>query len=505
MIHFKIFFLSLTFSLVICSVQAQVPSGLYGGGIGRGDIVSTIVQRFAPTPGTPINLYASSNPVCNSGLQNVILTQQGGSLTGLAHWQWYSDSTYLTPVGAPLFSADASLTVSPLVTTTYYIRSEGPGVITPANGPAEGITITVYPPPTIITTGNAEAVCSGGNMTTTTLSYSATTNSPTSYMIDWDLSATAAGFSDQAITPFAFESGGGVISNIAIPAGISEGDYSGSFNLTNANGCPTSFEIHLSIAGIQANAGFITATFDSVCRQESTKLILHGNSEGVIQWYAASGNGNFTMLQGANSPEYLTTEQTETSYYYVVVGQGSCADTTAIFEVFVSEGIPQASFTYEQGNGYLINFSNTSINGSSYFWDFGANVSSTEINPEFTFPFEGSYPVTLIVSNGCGRDTFTLEVIVLKRVGIDQLPDVRFVLSPNPFRDFLNIKFSLDIKESLSLTIYDVIGHLIYTQEIAAVQENNYQLNTSGLSEGIYYLNLKTSKMNFNYSMIKIH
>jgi PKD repeat protein len=145
------------------------------------------------------------------------------------------------------------------------------------------------------------------------------------------------------------------------------------------------------------------------------------------------------------------------------------------------------------------------MNGSSYFWGFGANISSTEINPEFTFPFEGTYPVTLIVSNGCGQDTFTLNVVVLKRVGIDQLPDVRFVLSPNPFRDFLNIKFSPDVKESLSLTIYDVIGQLVYKQAIAAAQENNYQLNTSGLSEGIYYLNLKTSKMNFNYSMIKIH
>ncbi len=58
-------------------------------------------------------------------------------------------------------------------------------------------------------------------------------------------------------------------------------------------------------------------------------------------------------------------------------------------------------------------FQNNSANGNEFFWDFGDNNFSTEINPSHTYAGPGSYTVTLIVtdSNECfAPDTVQFEV-----------------------------------------------------------------------------------------------
>lgn len=48
-------------------------------------------------------------------------------------------------------------------------------------------------------------------------------------------------------------------------------------------------------------------------------------------------------------------------------------------------------------------FQNNSVNANEYFWDFGDNTTSTEMNPAHLYPGPGIYTVTLVVSdsNGC--------------------------------------------------------------------------------------------------------
>ena len=50
-----------------------------------------------------------------------------------------------------------------------------------------------------------------------------------------------------------------------------------------------------------------------------------------------------------------------------------------------------------------VHFINSSANGNDFFWDFGDNTTSTEVNPSHLYAISGSYTVTLVVSdtNGC--------------------------------------------------------------------------------------------------------
>ncbi len=65
-------------------------------------------------------------------------------------------------------------------------------------------------------------------------------------------------------------------------------------------------------------------------------------------------------------------------------------------------------------------FSNNSANGNAFFWDFGDNTTSTDVNPSHLYPGPGNYDVTLVVidTNNCYvSDTVEFEVIIGDFVG----------------------------------------------------------------------------------------
>src|SRR5664280_2185672 len=95
------------------------------------------------------------------------------------------------------------------------------------------VTITINPLPTITTVGTVNPLCISAGVQTGTLPYTATTNAPTSYSIDWNAAANAAGLADQGNTAFAFLAGGGNLNTIVITAGTPAGAYSGNMTILN--------------------------------------------------------------------------------------------------------------------------------------------------------------------------------------------------------------------------------------------------------------------------------
>jgi hypothetical protein len=302
------------------------------------------------------------------------------------------------------------------------------------------------------------------------------------------------------------------INGISVQSGVSDTFTTSALNnndtiycvMTSVSNCfssGTSLSDTLIIDNAGSTAGIVSAAKDSICAGGTANLLVTGSS-GNIQWQSSTSDGNYENIENATEFSYNGIIN-QTTYYRIYSTNGSCTDTSNSVQVFVA--VPAiASFTYAQGNEYQVSFSNGSSNAGSFFWDFGNNSTSTAENPEFSFPFEGTYPVSLIASNGCNQDTFTLDVIVLKNVGIDHLSDNRLILSPNPFQENLNITYNLNAPESLSITIYNSIGQQVYTQQLAAFQDGSFQVNTSGLSDGIYYLKITALHVNFFQPIVKI-
>ena len=171
----------------------------------------------------------------------------GGHGTITYEWRSSADA-YATAI-----SGATSSTYTPsvsLTTTTSYRRYAYDATCNTSATVSTGTWIvTVNPLPTITTTGTATSVCYSAASQTTTLDYTATTNTPTSYSIVWDSDAQTAGFSNQSSTSFSFTSDGtsGPITGIVIPAIIDTATYYGTMTITTANGCTATQDISVQV------------------------------------------------------------------------------------------------------------------------------------------------------------------------------------------------------------------------------------------------------------------
>ncbi len=70
-------------------------------------------------------------------------------------------------------------------------------------------------------------------------------------------------------------------------------------------------------------------------------------------------------------------------------------------------GPPAVSFT-KSLVGQAATFTNSSIGANGYVWDFGDGSTSTEVNPQHTYPAKGGdFVVSLTATNPCGSAAFT--------------------------------------------------------------------------------------------------
>ena len=77
-----------------------------------------------------------------------------------------------------------------------------------------------------------------------------------------------------------------------------------------------------------------------------------------------------------------------------------------------------------------IQFTDTSTNANTYFWDFGDGNTSTERNPIHTYQDDGEYVVTHTVTNDFGEDSIE-QTVSLGSTQVDeeiQIDDTE----PNP-------------------------------------------------------------------------
>ncbi len=68
-------------------------------------------------------------------------------------------------------------------------------------------------------------------------------------------------------------------------------------------------------------------------------------------------------------------------------------------------------------------------------------------------------------------------------------------IAPNPFSDNLTVQFTLEEKKDLLLEVYNTLGQVQLSQKVAAnIGLNTQQVNTQHLSEGTYFVTLKSGE-----------
>jgi len=138
---------------------------------------------------------------------------------------------------------------------------------------------------------------------------------------------------------------------------------------------------------------------------------------------------------------------------------------------------------------YSVVFTSNQV-ADSYLWDFGLGNTSTSASPTYTFPFDGTYPVTLNITNACGTSTITTNVVVIK-TGIESLSSVENLqILPSSTEGVIVLIGSTKSKKQLNINILSLSGQVVVSQIAQVNGAFNESLQLPGLTKGIYLITI---------------
>jgi PKD repeat protein len=170
--------------------------------------------------------------------------------------------------------------------------------------------------------------------------------------------------------------------------------------------------------------------------------------------------------------------------YLQTIASNTVLDSLSLWGINTNN--PIADFNYSGDT--TINFTNTSTNGTSYFWNFGDGNTSTLQNPNHTYTTGGNYTVQLTTfSNDSCHSSVSIQNIIITTTQIEETKNSKnLIIFPNPANNFIEIKTDLDYS---SVSIMDVTGKTIKH----VISQN--RIDISDLTNGIYFIKI-TGKEN---------
>lgn len=285
---------------------------------------------------------------------------------------------------------------------------------------------------------------SGGNVAPV-----ASINGPYSGEANVAINFSSAGSNDAdgSITAYAWEFGDGSTSSSANPAHTytSDGIYTVSLTVTDNEGATgvATTTVSIGCAGIASCNGNVSLTLvtDKYASETSWTLTdadnvvveqngsLSNSSTYNLDWNLAPGTYTFTINDSYGDGiccSYGNGSYTLTDGCSNTLATGGSFGTTESVIICVPEGgtpintppVAEANGPYNGVENASITFSSAGSNDSdgsitSYLWDFGDGVTSSLANPTHTYTNQGTYTVSLTVTDddgATGTDNTTVTV-----------------------------------------------------------------------------------------------
>jgi PKD repeat protein len=216
-------------------------------------------------------------------------------------------------------------------------------------------------------------------------------------------------------TSYSWDFGDGSVSTGANPSHTytTSGIYTVTLIATNSNNCADTlvfpYSIHVNQSPIanfsrtpSSGCSPLTVVFNNASQQQQSPTYLWDFGNGQ------TGTGTTDTILYVNAGTYQPT--------LIITNSNGCTDT--VTKSLTVHQTPDAIATVSGTNGcapYAVTFANTSLNATSYNWNFGDGSTSTSANPSHTYAVAGDYTVTLIATGAGGcKDTlvFTPQIHV---------------------------------------------------------------------------------------------
>ncbi len=131
----------------------------------------------------------------------------------------------------------------------------------------------------------------------------------------------------------------------------------------------------------------------------------------------------------------------------------------------------------------------------------------TDIPDKFSFkdesPFFGNnfYRIS-VFSSILNKNIYSNVINVLYTKVWDEIPVAVF---PNPFTDYINLRFKQFSNELITINIYDIAGQLLFTTTLNSNDEKSHvsRLDLDFLKNGIYILNIESSVFSKSFKIFR--
>ncbi|TVQ76337.1 MAG: T9SS C-terminal target domain-containing protein [Flavobacteriales bacterium] len=129
----------------------------------------------------------------------------------------------------------------------------------------------------------------------------------------------------------------------------------------------------------------------------------------------------------------------------------------------------------------------SSVNATSYIWDFGDGTSSTNAVETKSYAANGTYLVTLIATNACSSDTLS-DSLLVSGIGVTSMlmPDLR--VFPNPATTTLILDGLPSSAGKSTVRISDMRGRVVGVHELQA--DETLRLSLESWASGVYHISI---------------
>ena len=168
-------------------------------------------------------------------------------------------------------------------------------------------------------------------------------------------------------------------------------------------------------------------------------------------------------------------------------------DSLSVWNINEFEPIASFDVVSNGANFYEYQFISTSQNASSYLWSFGDTTSSIT----HTFPGNGTYTISLTVSDGCQQHTISQDINIMA------LGELNFTnqtnININHYNENIHINFDKSNVNPFQISVFDALGSLIYETE--NIHQQHF-ISSVNWNKGVYFIRCSNDHQQFTKKII---
>ena len=240
----------------------------------------------------------------------------------------------------------------------------------------------------------------------------------------------------------------------------------------------------------------LSAAYQHICYGEYVSFMVSDSATSHYIWNYEDEAVEVVLDDHTGTLDLIFTEAGTHIIEVVEFNEILCPGDTITFEVVVSDEI-MADFSEVITDFNQVEFINESSGGSSYFWDFGDGESSDSFSPVHEYESNGSYDVSLEVTNELDCSQIIEKNILIEGLGLAADDNLMRVF-PNPFNDQLSIQTNeplarvvlMDASGRVVLSVDDVPGYTTFNLETKSLSSGIYLLKAYSTSNQVYTVKL---------------